>query len=472
MKTLIRNTLFMNLFNVFGRGSGLVRYVLLVYFLTDPDYALITFGFSVGRLCRHFMDWGLDNLITREGARDHERIPSYLFHGFIFKIAWGAVFFVAAFFYLYGARSLTWYELMVVYTSMCGSALLSLTGVLRSGYGAVERMEYLFYTNAPVRTASLLLLAATLIVDLPVIYAAAAVAVEPLLWLAVLGWFARRAFPVHQAAFSWQTVGFLFRESWALAVCGFFNIFYLSLDVVMIEALMGGRGAVGPYTIASLLVEGVTLLLTGYLMAALPVFSRLYKTNEEAFRRLFRRSTAVLFAMSFPLSVLLFVWPQEWINLIRPTSEPSGQVLAILALTLNLALLNTLMIVVFTARDRQRWLVVFTGLAVVFSFGANWVLIPLYQQVGAAIATFASQIALLIIMGAVGLRLFHLQLPWARLFALAAATLASAAVAYWVPSVHILQVPIVFGIAWLAMMKAFNIITIDEIRRLTQSQST
>lgn len=469
MKTIIRNTLFMNLFNVFGRGSGLVRYALLVYFLTDPDYALITFGFSVGRLCRHFMDWGLDNFITREGARDPQRIPSYLLHGFIFKIAWGALFFIAAFFYLYGARSLNSSELLVVYLSMGGSALLSLTGVMRSGYGAVERMEYIFYTNAPVRAISLLLLLAALAARLPVAYAAAAVAVEPLLWLVLLAWCAKSAFPLRAAVFSWSAVAFMFRESWALAVYGFFNIFYLSLDVIMIEALMGGREAVGPYTISSLLVEGVTLLLTGYLMAAFPVFSRLYQTDEDAFRRLFRRSVTVLVAMSFPLSVLLCVWAGDWINLIRPANPVSAQVLAILALNLNFALLNTLMILVFTARNRQRWLVGFTALAVVFSFGANWLLIPRYHQVGAAAATLISQGVLFFIMGGVGLRLFALPVPLGRAAGLAAITLTSAAAADCVHGLPVLADALLFGGAWIAQAKAFNVISVDEIRRMARA---
>lgn len=470
MKTIIRNTLFMNLFNVFGRGSGFIRYILLVYFLSDPDYALITFGFSFGRLCRHFMDWGLDNLITREGARNPETVPSYLLHGFIYKIAWGALYFAAGFAYLYYARALSVHELAVVYVSLCGSALLSLTGIMRSAYAAVERMEFILYTNAPVRTVSLALLAIALVAKLPVIYAAAAVAIEPLLWLGLLGWFAGRAFPLRAVSFSWSAVVFMFRESWALAVYGFFNIFYLSLDVIMIEALMNGREAVGPYTISSLLVEGFTLLMTGYLTAAFPVFSRLYQTDEAAFRCLFRRSVTVLFAMSFPLSMLLCVWPGEWINLIHPTSPISAQVLAVLGLNLNFALLNTLMILIFTARNRQRWLVGFTGLAVAFSFGANWWMIPIWHQVGAAYATLFSQAVLFVIMGSAGLRLFGLDLPIKRLAQIALITLTSTAAAYIIPGVPALAVPFIYGGLLIAQAKLFHVITLEEIRRLTQAE--
>ncbi|MBZ0257467.1 polysaccharide biosynthesis C-terminal domain-containing protein, partial [bacterium] len=147
----------------------------------------------------------------------------------------------------------------------------------------------------------------------------------------------------------------------------------------------------------------------------------------------------------------------------------SAQVLAVLGLNLNFALLNTLMILIFTARNRQRWLVGFTGLAVAFSFGANWLLIPLWHQVGAAYATLFSQAVLFVIMGCAGLRLFGLGLPIKRLAQIALITLTSTAAAYIIPGVPALAVPFIFGGLLIAQAKLFHVISFEEIRRLAQA---
>lgn len=466
MKTIIRNTVFMNLFNIFGRASGLIRYVLLVYFLSDPGYALITFGFSAGRLCRHVMDWGLDHYITREGAREQERLSEFFWNGLALKSAWGAVFFIAAFFYLYGARGLSPYELLVVYISLTGSAMLSLAGVMRSVFAAVERMEYIFFTNAPARTVSVLLLAAALAFDAPLALAAAAVAAEPLLWLAGMAWMLGRTAPPGRPAWSQKRAWAMSVESWPLALFGFFQIVYLSLDVIMIEALLGGRDAVAPYTLASLLVEGVTLLLSGYILAAFPAFSKLHPADEAGFKRLFTRSAAIVLAMSAPLSAMLAAWPGEWMNLLRNTDPVSAQVLAILALNLNLALINTFMIAVLTARNQQRLLVALTAAGAIVAFAGNWLLIPVHEHVGAAWATLGAQAVMFVLMSAICSIQFRLRFPLIRMAGVALSAFAAAWLAKLAPLPHVLLAPPLYGLLFAALIFAFRIITIDDLRRM------
>ncbi|MBI1388327.1 MAG: oligosaccharide flippase family protein [bacterium] len=464
MKTIVRNTIFMNLFNVFGRASGFLRYAVLVYFLSDPDYALITFGFSFGRMCRHFMDGGLDNLITRDGARSPEKIPSFLLNSFILKAILGALFFIAAYFYLYGARGLSPRELAVVYVSMIGSGMTSMTGVMRSGFSAIERMEYIFYTNTPSRMISIAALLAVLYFKLSLIWAAWAVALEPIIWLGAMAYCSVGRFSLRRASASWGAIVYMISESWALAVFGFFNIFYLSLDVIMIEYLMGGREAVAPYTLASLFMEGVSLLLTGYIFAVFPVFSRYYPRDEDAFRRLFRQSCVIMTAAAAPVSALLFFWADGWMNFIRETGPVSSQVMSILAINTVLSMLNTLLVVVFTARDRQRWLVAFTGLAVTVSFTTNWVMIPIYQQPGGAIATLISQALLFMVMAFSCRRLFGLTPPFARMGGLLAVSFAAGAAVKCLP-VPLLAVPFCYAAALTPIAHFTGVFTLNDARR-------
>lgn len=465
MSSILRNSIFMGLFNLFGRASGLIRYWLLVAFLSKADYALITYSFYVGRLGRHFMDGGLDNLISRDGAREHGKIANYLFHGLLLKAILGAVFFGSVFFYLAFTRGKSWSELGVIYISLAGSAMLSMTGVLRSGFTAVERMEYVFYTNLPARMISIFVLFLAVYFSLPLAAAAGAVSLENFIWFYLLASAGLRYFSFLTPV-SFSTIKYMLAESWSLALYGFFNVFYLSLDVMMIEYLMGGDEAVAPYTYASLLIEGVTMMVSGYLIAIYPALSRYYQEDETAYRALFRQSVIVLLSITVPISVLLAGWSYGWMNFIRETGLVSSQVLAVLAATLNLSVLNTLVIVVFTSRNRQRWLVAFTGGAVLISFLTNWIMIVWYGQVGAACASFLSQLILLIAMGWIAWRLFDLPIPAGKAGGILLVSLLAGGITRLIPGLHLLIVPFVYGILLLGLARLLGVMTPEELSRI------
>lgn len=466
MNVILRNSFFMGLFNVFGRGSGFIRYLLLVGFLNKLDFGLVTFAFSLGEVGRNFMDWGLDNLVSRDGARDYGKLPNYFLHGLIIKIGLGVLLFFLLFLYLIYYRDLTWYELMVVYAALAGSAMLSLTGVLRSCFTAYERMEFVFYTNLPCRLTALLALFLVLYFGLPVICAAGAVSLENFLWFMLLGGIALRFFSLNQTAFSPRFIGYMLLESLPLGLYQFFNNMYINLDVIMIESIMGGREFVAPYTYASLFIKGVLMLLSGYMIAIYPALSRYYQADEGAYNRLFRQSANVLLTMTIPGSIIMALWAEGWMNLIRDTDPIAVTVFQILSVTLNFSVLNTLMIIVFTSRNKQWWLVAFCGVGVGISFALNWYMIPIYDQMGGALASLISQVLLFIIMGISISRLFDLHFPFAKPFGILLVSLAVGGVTYSIPALPLLVAPVVFGLLFILAVWLFGVLSPEEWERL------
>ena len=456
----------MALFNIFGRASGLIRYMLLVGFLSDSQYGLITFALSFGKLGRTLMDSGLDNLVSRDGARDHQKVPAFYLHALAIKGFFGVVSYLIAYLYLHSIRGQTWGELTIVFTALVGSLMLSLTGVIRSCFTAIERMEYIFYTNLPVRLISIFLLFIALWFSLPLFYSVAAISLENVLWFILLGSVSLRFFSVSRIRLSRSTLRYMFSESWSLALYGFFTVFYLSLDVIMIEYMMGGTDAVAPYTYAGLLMEGVTMLLTGYIIAVYPVFSRLHVTDDKGYQRLFKQSVIVLTACTIPLSVLLFFWADGWMNWIKPTGPLSGRILRILSFNLVVTMLNTLITIVFTSRNRQRRLIFFTGFAVTISFLTNWWLIPIYAQPGAAYATLLSQLIMFAVMSAAARRLFALRFPVRKPLAIAMVSLLAGGITWLIPGVPLLAVPFLFGVWLLLFVRLFGVLSPLEMRQL------
>lgn len=461
MSALIRNSIFMGLFNVFGRASGMIRYLLLVGLLSKDHFAIISYALSFGRLGRTFADGGLDNLISRDGAREPERVPEYLFHGLFLKFVLGLPFLVGSFYYLTAIRGKGAFELAVIYTSMFGSIMLSMTGVLRSAFTAIERMEFVFYTNLPSRLVSIALLAAALVLGTNLIVSAAAISLENVLWFFLLGAVSLRFFPI-RSQLNGKTLWYMGSECWSLGLYAFFNVFYLSLDVMMIDYLMDVK-AVAPYTYASQLMEGLIMVVSGYLIAVYPVFSKLYGQDEEAYQRLFGQSAIVLLTMTLPATALLGFWSHEWMALIPQNDPISGTVLGLLCVSLNVSILNTLLIIIFTSRNRQKWLILFSGGAVGLSFVSNWVLIPRFAQAGAAWATLLSQCVLFAAMAYTARRIFHLRFPLAKPLGILGVCLFSGGLLWAIPGVPLWAVPVLYAILLFASARVSGVLTREEI---------
>jgi len=459
----------MGMFNIFGRGSGFLRYLLLVGLLSKTDYGLITYAFSIGEIGRNFMDWGLDNLVSRDGAREHKKIPAYLFHGIILKAGLGVLLFIFAFAYLHFYRELPWNSMLVVYAALCGSAMLSMTGVLRSCFTANEQMHYVFYTNLPVRLVSLGTLFVVLWLGLPVIWAAGAVSFENVLWFILLGFFALKSFSLRNTPFSFSFIKYMLITSLPLGLYQFFNNMYINLDVIMIESIMGGLDHVSPYTYASYFLKGVLMLLSGYMIAIYPALSRYHKTDEAAYQRLFRQSVFFLLSLTIPGSVMMVFWAEGWMNLVTETDTVTTTVFQILSITMNISVLNTLAIIVFTSRDRQWWLVGFCGLGVGISFCLNWLMIPHFAQIGAAYASLLSQSILFLFMAAILTRNFSLQYPVIKPLGILLCSFMASFILRLLPEIHILLVPFLFAIVIGLLILLFRVMTMQEIKDLWKS---
>jgi len=467
VKPVIRNSIFMGFFNLFGRASGFLRYILLVRFLSAESFALVTFAFYVGKLGRHFMDGGLDNFVSRDGARDHSKLPSFYVNALLMKAVLSVLFFGGCYFYLIRDSQLDGYKIFIIYTALLGSMMTSYTGVIRSCFTAIERMEYVFYTNMPSRIVSILLLFFALWYSLPLVAAVAAVSLENFLWFILLGTVSLRFFQLSKAHISFSLIRFMFWESLPLMVYAFFNVLYLSLDVLMIESLMS-LDDVAPYTYASMLLEGVTLLLTSYFIAVYPTLSRLYMSDFSAYQKLFKQSFVALLAFTIPVSVMLGFWAELWMNIIKETGLVSAEIMRILAVNLNLSMMNTLLIIVFTSCNRQRILVLITAGAVFISFFSNWFMIHSFQQPGAAWASLFSQVCLFIIMSITASKLFQLHYSFKKPFLLAAVSTALAFLTTLIPVPALIQ-PGIFILLLPLMVHLFGIFTLDEFKHMMKS---
>ncbi len=466
MTALFRNTIFMLLFNVFGRASGLIRYILLAHFLGETEFGVVYIAMAFAGISRNFIDGGLDNLVTRDGARRKDMLPTYTATALAIKSSLAVIFILFTLGYV-NIGEFTPLERWTILVAVTFSGTISLTGVIRSGFSALERMEYVFYTHAPCRILALAYTFCALFFQLPLWAVVACMYSENVFWFALCFYFIHRFYRIADGSCSLRAAWAMLKESWPLAVYGFFNVLYLRMDALMLKWLVGSKST-GIYGYSNYLVEGVTLVVSGYIVAVFPVFSRLYPGHEERFRALYRQSLSVMLAIMLPAAIVLGGFAPVWSRLfqmLRPESNNAMAILLpVLAWTMVSAISNSFLISIFTARDRQRWLVVLLLIAVVLSFTTNYILIPRYSYIGAAVASLFSQYVLFIIMLLILRIRMNLVPPIARWLGIAACCFVAYGLSLLLPESLWLARPFVFGLLVPVILFGCGILGMKDIR--------
>ncbi len=223
----------------------------------------------------------------------------------------------------------------------------------------------------------------------------------------------------------------LLRESFPFALVIFLMTLYTRIDGVMIERLLdNGKYEAGVYAAGYRLLDALNMI--GFLFAGLllPMFARLIKEKESvepllgfSFRFIWAGAiTAAMSAYFFqePLMQLLYAganayWGEVMGYLLFTFVAVSGTYIwgTLLTANGNLKLMNRLLVV-----------------GVIGNVLLNLWLIPLYQALGAAIATVATQFIVLFAQMALARQLFNLPFRWAYLAQIIGFSLASAAIAY------------------------------------------
>ncbi len=208
-------------------------------------------------------------------------------------------------------------------------------------------------------------------------------------------------------AWSWTTLIGLLKESYPLGLANLFTLAYVKLDILMLAAMRGDE-AVGIYAAAYRLIGSLTILPTAILGSLFPLISQYARTAPEALPRIFQKSLNVLMMLALPVAVGGTVFSREIIALVygERFADAAG-VFRILSWAVAFSFLSYLLTSALNAMGRQCVYLALTAAMTVLNVGLNWMWIPRYGYMGAAVATLITECTLML----VGLRLLggHLK---------------------------------------------------------------
>ena len=171
-----------------------------------------------------------------------------------------------------------------------------------------------------------------------------------------------------------------------------FITIYFKIGTVMLSFLKG-YAATGWYNASYKIIDALSVIPVMVITAVFPAMSKFYKKNDNLLQMLYEKSFYYLALLALPLGVgatlladriILFTYKQSFIN--------SVIVLQILIWALVLIFVNYLMGYLLNSIEKQKLFTYTTGISAVLNIILNFVLIPLYSFIGAAIATVATEL--------------------------------------------------------------------------------
>ncbi|HKS69686.1 MAG TPA: polysaccharide biosynthesis C-terminal domain-containing protein [Ktedonobacterales bacterium] len=260
----------------------------------------------------------------------------------------------------------------------------------------------------------------------------------------------------------------LVRTALPFLAWGTVGVIYYRIDTVFLS-LMTNDAVIGWYGAAYRLFDTLCFLPNVVIMAILsPVFSRLSVTSHSTLKVAVEKTLNYLMFLAIPIATGMVVAGPAIIGFLYHRAEFTHTVPALQALAPGLIFLyaNSVVTTILMSTHREKSVAVMAAVALVFNVSINLVVIPRYQHIGAAAATSATELLLLIMGLAFVPRAFW---PWRSLRVIGKSLLAAAAMAGAVLALDrttILEILPVAAVVYFGLSAALGTIPREDFKAL------
>ncbi|MFH1858618.1 MAG: flippase [Candidatus Omnitrophota bacterium] len=381
---------------IFVRIFSFILVILIARLLGAVGMGRYSFVFSYVTLFTIFADFGINEMLIREIAKDKEHARAYVGSAFLVKgILSSAVLLLLV-------LSVRFFEIpegsywAIAFWGMA-SLLSTLSGILISLFRAYERMEY----EAAFQILSTLLAALLGLAALLMGYGITGI---------FLMYFVSHVFSFCFAVFlSFKTIlkvrilwedfyrmGPLLRLALPFAWGAIFVAIYCRVDTVMLQFLRS-EAEVGWYGAPYRLIEVFLFIPGAFSMAVYPVMSRYYRESKEKWHRLYQYSLKVMFVSGLPIALgTVLIAPQLIPLLFGGQFLKSIPALQILVWRSFLAFLTGgVFASVIPSSYTVHYYNAFAFVAALINISLNALLIPRYGYLGCCVAAVATELVVL-----------------------------------------------------------------------------
>lgn len=379
---------------VIGKGASAAFFIVMARQLGPDDFGDFVFALSLSTVFILASGFGTEELVSREVARDRERVHSYLANVVAIK-ALSSIVLLLAVFLTVNLIGQSPDARLATYIVGVGVVVENLGRTWHSVFTAYERLAMISISLVVQRTLTAavgigLLLSGSGLITVSIVFSAGAV-----LGLLVATQVLRR----FVVAVRWR----LDRSMWLPLVkagvpIGLATLVFtvlMRVDAVLLGALAGGEGndQVGFYGAAFRLVEATLFISWAFSASVLPWLSR--RDDRGAIARGYELGVKVITAVLMPIGLgFVLLAPQLIALLYGGGYEDAVLPLRMLGVMTLLYGINSLTATVLISRDRPLEFARVLAFVVVENVALNVILIPRY---GADAAAFNAALSALIL---------------------------------------------------------------------------
>lgn len=386
-RRLLSNTAVVVIGSLLQRLLSFVTTTLLARGLGGELFGVYAFVVAYVMIFSFLVDLGFERVITREMARQPERVGHLLGTGFVLR---GGLSIVAT----AVAITVAWLLRLPSLTRWCIvlAALglpLSVEGFVRAFFQVRFQMQYAYLLSLPGGVLFVVLaagviwtgggLAAVFVAGL----AAGMFSVTLMLLIAV---------PRMQVVWrlDWAEVRELWREAWELGAVLLIWLITLRIDQLLLYWLRGPT-ELGQYAVAVKITEALNLVPESIMVTVFPLLAATEQTAPQRLQRIYRITARYLVVVVLPLALLITLERQPLIRLLFGSAYVSGSdALAVLAWWMFFSYTGAVYVSLMIVRRQQRLIARVSAVALAVNVALNLVWIPRWGATGAAAATLAS----------------------------------------------------------------------------------
>jgi PST family polysaccharide transporter len=387
LQRIIHNTGWLFFDKMLRMGVGFFVTVWITRYLGPEQYGLLSYSAAFAGLFTAIANLGLYGIVVRDIVRYPESTDEILGTAFLLKIVGGLcalALSVSLIFFLRPGESLTHWLVGITATGLIFQSF----DVFDFWFQSKLLSKRAVYANIP---GFLLITAAKIVLILihaPLVAFAWAGSLEILLGglgLVTAYHLVSRKLGLLKASMTW--IRRLLRDCWPLVFAGLMLMIYNRIDQVMLGQMLGNR-SVGVYAVAVKLAEFWYIFPALLLNSVLPSIIEAKKSGESFYYRRLQKVFDFMAIVSYIFVAPLFVFSKKIIVLLYGKDyAEAGAVLAIYVLSGVFVSLGHVRESWVTVENITRFSLYSTAVGAVTNIVLNYLLIPVYGNMGAAYAT-------------------------------------------------------------------------------------
>lgn len=270
-----------------------------------------------------------------------------------------------------------------------------------------------------------------------------------------------------------KAFGFLLlRDGLPFAVLGLLMACYNKMDSVMLLSLVDDNGkSSGIYASGFRLVDSANMVSYLFSVILLPLFSKMIKENRKI-TDVMGAAFHLLLIITTAFVAISLLYSRELMELLyNKHIEESAEVYRWLSFCFVPISMTYIFGTLLTANGSLKYLNIIAGLGMLMNIGLNFILIPLFQQNGAAITSLITQTVTAALQAWLALKIFKVKFDWKYclkiVFYVFAVAVAAVAVRYALSASWIVKTAVSL-VLFVVMAFAVRILSFKDVKSLVE----